>query len=61
MIRHTYGQRTACKYCGQDIENHGRKQWIDRGGNRQCCPFIKNGEAVTPKTKHAPIKRDYSA
>lgn len=49
-----YGYRAVCKYCGQDIEFHGKAfGWIDRGGNRNCCQFIKNGEVVSPKTKHA--------
>ena len=46
--------REACRTCGQDIENRGARQWTDRGGNRQCVPFIKAGEVVKPKTKHRP-------
>ena len=50
-----YGEQTSCRYCGQDIEFHGKKiGWIDRGANRGCCAYIKNGEIVRPKTKHAP-------
>jgi hypothetical protein len=49
-----HGDQATCKYCGQDIEFHGRKHgWVDRGNNRQCCPHIKNGEIINPKTKHA--------
>ena len=54
-----FGEHAACKYCGQDIEFHGRPHgWIDRGGNRDCVPFFdrKSGEIVKPKTKHAPYK-----
>ena len=57
-MKHKYGEQTTCKYCGQDIENHGRRQWIDRGGNRKCCAFEKNGEIVMPKTKHAPLGKN---
>lgn len=52
-----YGEQAACKYCGQDIEFHGRQHgWIDRGGNRACVPYTdpKTREIVEPKTKHAP-------
>lgn len=50
------GTRAACKYCGQDIEWHGKESgWIDRGGNRACVPYIdkRRGEVINPKTKHA--------
>lgn len=53
------GQRSVCRYCGQDIEFHGRNPgWIDRGANRGCSPFIDNkaGVIVRPKTKHAPSR-----
>lgn len=37
MPRATYGDRSACKCCGQDIEFHGGKHgWIDRGSDRFC-------------------------
>lgn len=49
-----YGAIATCKYCNQDIQFlGGRNNWRDRGNNRQCCPFIKKGEIVRPKTKHA--------
>lgn len=55
-MKRKYGEQTACKYCQQDIEWQGRAHgWTDRGGNRGCCPFIKAGEVVKPKTKHAAI------
>lgn len=59
-MRRKYGERDACRYCGQDIENRGRRQWTDRGGNRDCCPFIDNKLCVviTPRTKHAPPRRN---
>lgn len=32
-----YGERAACKHCGDDIEYHGREYgWSDRGGNYSC-------------------------
>ena len=48
--------RACCKKCGQDIENNGKKQWTDRGGNRLCVAEIRKGEIVQPKKnqKHAP-------
>lgn len=57
-MRHKYGEHNTCRYCGQDIENHGRRQWLDRGGNRPCVPFIecKTREIIVPRTKHAPLK-----
>lgn len=58
-MRTKFGEHAACKYCGQDIEFHGRAHgWADRGGNRQCVPFVdpKTREIVKPKTKHAPHK-----
>lgn len=52
-----YGEQAACKYCSQDIEFvGGNRNWRDRGGNRECCPFIKAGEIVRPKTRHAPYR-----
>jgi hypothetical protein len=53
-VKLQYGTQTACKYCGQDIEWHGRKHgWLDRGRNRDCCPYTdRDGEIVRPKTKH---------
>ena len=55
-MKRKYGEQAACKYCSQDIEFHGREHgWIDRGGNRQCCPFERHGDIVKPKTKHAPV------
>lgn len=54
-----YGMRSTCKYCEQDIEFLGRADgWRDRGGNRQCVPYVdpKTREIVRPKTKHARLK-----
>jgi hypothetical protein len=51
-----HGTRAACRYCDQDIEFTGMRNWRDRGGNRACCPFIKDGEIHRPKTKHAPYR-----
>jgi len=55
-MRRKIGDQTACKYCGHDIEWHGRAVgWIDRGSGRGCLPFEKRGEIMKPKTKHAAI------
>jgi hypothetical protein len=36
-MRRRYGQREACRICGQDIEWSGKGHgWTDRGGNRSC-------------------------
>jgi hypothetical protein len=53
-----HGARAACRYCEQDIEFTGITGWRDRGGNRACCPLIKAGEILRPKTKHAPFRSD---
>lgn len=58
--RTRFGEQTACRYCGHDIEFHGREHgWIDRGSGRNCLPYTDRatGEIVTPKTKHAPPRR----
>ena len=60
-MKYNYGDIAACKYCYQDIQNNGNKQWVDRGGNRPCCPYVKNGEVINPKTKHAPYKGLHNA
>jgi hypothetical protein len=56
MTRNKFGERAACKYCGQDIEFVKHRDWRDRGGNRECPPSInrKTREVVHHKTKHAP-------
>ena len=55
MTRRKIGDRDACRYCGQDIEWHGRGHgWVDRGNNRGCVPFQKGDALIYPKTKHAP-------
>jgi hypothetical protein len=60
MIRAKYGDRDACKVCGQDIEFHGKARgWIDRGSDRLCqlVPDADNlGAWVKPprKTLHKP-------
>ena len=58
--RRTYfGEQACCALCAQDIEWHGKQhKWIDRGGNRSCVPYRKDGEIVTPpKTaKHKPAR-----
>lgn len=37
MSKRRYGDQRACKYCGFDIEWHGREHgWHDRGGNIWC-------------------------
>jgi hypothetical protein len=55
-VKRKYGEQCACKYCGHDIEFHGRKVgWIDRGAGRQCLPFLRRGEVVRPKTKHTAV------
>ena len=59
MTKSKYGNMASCKYCDQDIQFNGKLfGWLDRGGNRSCCPFVKNGEIVKPKTKHAPYNPD---
>lgn len=45
-----YGQRAACKHCGQDVEWVG--YWHDRGGNRACPPSIVAGEVKHHTTTH---------
>lgn len=57
-MRRKYGDQEGCSRCGQDIEWHGRKHgWVDRGGNRECPPYIKDGEVTTPKNvKHTTRK-----
>lgn len=48
--RRKIGERAYCARCGQDVEwNDG---WRDRGGNRSCVPFIRNGEVIRPTGKH---------
>lgn len=47
-----YGERAACARCGQDIEWLGKRLgWRDRGGNRQCVPWIApdTREIVKPR------------
>jgi hypothetical protein len=49
--RLTFGRQTCCKFCGHDVEWHGRKVgWIDRGGGRQCLPYTERpgGEVIRP-------------
>jgi len=50
MTKRKYGDRDACRLCGQDIEWHGKAHgWLDRGGNRQCVAyFATDGEIVQP-------------
>lgn len=55
--RRTYGQMDACGLCGQDIQWMGKTGgWRDRGNNRSCVPYKKNGEIVHPpkNAKHKP-------
>jgi hypothetical protein len=40
--------RTACRYCGQDIEGNPEDGWYDRGNGGHCLPFVRRGELVTP-------------
>lgn len=55
MSRSRIGEQTACRFCGHDIEFHGREHgWVDRGNGRSCLPFTQRGETITPTTKHAP-------
>lgn len=61
MTRNRYGDRAACKHCGQDIEFHGPRQWLDRGSDRMCAliPDPHNrGAWIRPKrrTLHKPYK-----
>lgn len=61
MPRTRYGEHAACKHCGQDIEFHGKGQWLDRGSARACAllPDPENrGAFVKPKrlTLHKPFK-----
>lgn len=50
------GTREVCATCGQDIEYHGNRQWLDRGGNRSCVTYFSplKQEYVKPKGKHKP-------
>lgn len=51
--RAKYGDQRACARCGLDIEFHGARQgWRDRGNNRTCVPFYRDGELVTPRGRH---------
>lgn len=53
--RKKFGMRAFCKHCGQEVEFLGIVNgWRDRGGNRQCVPFVdqKTREIVRPTTKH---------
>lgn len=37
MAKTRYGDHSACRCCGQDIEFHGKRDgWRDRGGDRFC-------------------------
>ena len=57
-MKRKLGEQCVCKYCGHDIEFHGRRHgWIDRGAGRRCLPYEKRGEIITPKTKHTPLGR----
>ena len=51
-----YGDRTACRVCGADIEYHGATHgWIDRGGNTTCDQSgMATDDKPLPKTKHKP-------
>lgn len=46
-----YGSHSGCTRCGQDIEWWGKaKGWVDRGGNRECPPYLDiNRVLVVPK------------
>ncbi len=49
-MKRTYGEMCTCSRCGQDIQWLGRANgWRDRGNNRQCVPYVKNGEIFTPE------------
>ena len=59
MPRLKYGEIAACKTCGQDIQWLGRAHdWRDRGGNRECVPYIEKGEVTHPPkgAKHKPYQ-----
>lgn len=59
MSRLKYGKIAACKTCVQDIQWFGRAGgWRDRGGNRECVPYIEKGEVIQPPkgTKHKPYQ-----
>lgn len=58
MAKYRLFCQIVCRKCGQDVENHGRSQWLDRGGNRECVPMIQRGEIVQPKKgqKHTPVQ-----
>lgn len=58
MRRRKYGDRETCHRCQQEIEWSGRAHgWTDRGGNRECVPWITRGEVVHPPkgAKHSPV------
>lgn len=43
------GTRSVCARCGQDIEWQGCfNRWRDRGGNRGCAPYERDGHMVDP-------------
>lgn len=36
-MKHSYGERSICKRCDLEIEFHGKRTWLDRGGNLTCA------------------------
>lgn len=51
-MRHKIGDRETCARCSQEIEFHGHRNWRDRGNNRTCPSYIKDGEIVRETDRH---------
>lgn len=61
MTRARYGEQCSCARCGQDIEFHGWRKWVDRGGNRQCPPYEgRDREIIDPQGRfvHHPYRSE---
>jgi hypothetical protein len=55
-MKHSYGERSICRRCDLEIEFHGKRIWLDRGGNSTCAsdgrkhqPNSMQGELLEPK------------
>lgn len=55
-----YGDQTACRFCGLDIEYHGAGYWSDRGSSDWCSAasdrYDVNGVPIPNKVRlHRPV------
>jgi hypothetical protein len=55
--RASIGERATCRTCGQDIEFHGGRLWVDRGNGTHCLPYEsrERNEVVRPRGTHKPL------